>query len=500
IDEFQDTDPQQYGIFQAIYFQTENAKQSDSALLLIGDPKQAIYAFRGADIFTYMYARSEVKHHYTLGTNWRSSPGMVAAVNQVFSTIASPFLFEDIPFLPVEAAKNNQALRFEIEGQRQQAMHIWLQSGEGCGTVEYQQSLATQCAAQIRDWLTAGQQGKALLYSNKNQPKPVEASDITILVRSRAEAALIRDALSALAIPSVYLSNRDNVFETPEARDLLWLLQAVLAPEQERLLRSALATSLMGLNSQQINHFNQDERLWDALVDEFDGYRQRWQKQGVLPMLREIMVSRNLAENLLASEGGERRLTDVLHIGELLQEASLTLDSEPALLRWLAQQIDNPAVQSENQQLRLESDRHLVQVVTIHKSKGLEFPIVWLPFIGSYRLQKQPLYHDRDNFKAVLDLNYNDDAVKLAEEERLAEDLRLLYVALTRSIYHCSLGLAPLFLGGRKKQGETDVHNSAIGYLLQKGEPGDAALLLECLQRLQNDDIVGTPGSSEDTS
>ena len=506
IDEFQDTDPQQYGIFQAIYVQTESAKQSDSALLLIGDPKQAIYAFRGADIFTYMYARSEVKHHYTLGTNWRSSPGMVAAVNRVFSAIESPFLFEDIPFLPVEAAKNNQALRFEIEGQRQQAMHIWLQSGEGCGTVEYQQSLATQCAAQIRDWLMAGQQGKALLYTNKKDKdgreiaKPVEASDITILVRSRAEAALIRDALSALAIPSVYLSNRDNVFETPEARDLLWLLQAVLAPEQERLLRSALATSLMGLNSQQINHFNQDERLWDALVDEFDGYRQRWQKQGVLPMLREIMVSRNLAENLLASEGGERRLTDVLHIGELLQEASLTLDSGPALLRWLAQQIDNPAVQSENQQLRLESDRHLVQVVTIHKSKGLEFPIVWLPFIGSYRQQKQPLYHDRDNFKAVLDLNYNDDAVKLAEEERLAEDLRLLYVALTRSVYHCSLGLAPLFLGGRKKQGETDVHNSAIGYLLQKGEPGDAALLLECLQRLQNDDIVVTPVSREDTS
>lgn len=121
------------------------------------------------------------------------------------------------------------------------------------------------------------------------------------------------------------------------------------------------------------------------------------------------------------------------------------MDSEPALLRWLAQQIDSPEVQSENQQLRLESDRHLVQVVTIHKSKGLEFPIVWLPFIGSYRLQKQPLYHDRDSFNAVLDLNYSDDAVKLAEEERLAEDLRLLYVALTRSVYHCSLGLAPLF-------------------------------------------------------
>ena len=506
IDEFQDTDPQQYGIFQAIYLQPQSDKQSDSALLLIGDPKQAIYAFRGADIFTYMYARSEVKHHYTLGTNWRSSPGMVSAVNQVFSAVESPFLFADIPFLPVSAAKKNQALRFEIAGDIQKAMHIWLQPGEGCGTVEYQQSLAAQCAAQIRDWLTAGQQGKALLYTDKKDSlgreiaKPVEASDITILVRSRAEAALVRDALSALAIPSVYLSNRDNVFQTPEARDLLWLLQAVLAPEQERLLRSALATSLMGLNSQQLNELNQDERLWDALVDEFDTYRQQWQKQGVLPMLREIMGRRHLAENLLASEGGERRLTDVLHIGELLQEASLTLDSEPALLRWLAQQIDSPEVQSENQQLRLESDRHLVQVVTIHKSKGLEFPIVWLPFIGSYRLQKQPLYHDRDSFNAVLDLNYSDDAVKLAEEERLAEDLRLLYVALTRSVYHCSLGLAPLFLGGRKKQGETDVHNSAIGHLLQKGEPGDAAMLLACLERLQNDDILVTTVEAQDGS
>lgn len=289
-------------------------------------------------------------------------------------------------------------------------------------------------------------------------------------MRSRAEAALIRDALSALAIPSVYLSNRDNVFETPEARDLLWLLQAVLAPEQERLLRSALATSLMGLNSQQINHFNQDERLWDALVDEFDGYRQRWQKQGVLPMLREIMVSRNLAENLLASEGGERRLTDVLHIGELLQEASLTLDSEPALLRWLAQQIDNPAVQSENQQLRLESDRHLVQVVTIHKSKGLEFPIVWLPFIGSYRLQNSRCITTEITSKRC--------SILIITMMRLSWRKKSAW----RKTCVCSMSRSPvLFItvvsGWRlcfrwsKKQGETDVHNSAIGYLLQKGSP-----------------------------
>lgn len=174
--------------------------------------------------------------------------------------------------------------------------------------------MARQCAAQIRDWLTAGQQGQAKLLTTKG-PKSVQASDITILVRSRAEAALIRDALSALAIPSVYLSNRDSVFDTTEAKDLLWLLQAVLAPEQERALRSAMATGILGLDARMLDALNHDERAWDALVDEFDHYRQHWQRRGVLPMLREMMARSHLAENLLATPGGERRLTDLLHLG-----------------------------------------------------------------------------------------------------------------------------------------------------------------------------------------
>ncbi|PVF11363.1 exodeoxyribonuclease V subunit beta, partial [Yersinia pestis] len=144
---------------------------------------------------------------------------------------------------------------------------------------------------------------------------------------------------------------------------LLWLLQAVLAPEQERALRSAMATGILGLDARMLDALNHDERAWDALVDEFDHYRQHWQRRGVLPMLREMMARRHLAENLLATPGGERRLTDLLHLGELLQEAASQLDSEHALIRWLAQQIAQPNPQSDSQQLRLESDRHLVRVV-----------------------------------------------------------------------------------------------------------------------------------------
>ncbi|CNH50892.1 exodeoxyribonuclease V subunit beta [Yersinia pekkanenii] len=478
IDEFQDTDPQQYRIFHALY-----GGQGECGLLLIGDPKQAIYAFRGADIFTYIRARSEVSAHYTLETNWRSSFPMVQSVNRLFNLVEVPFLFEQIPFINVAAAEKNSCLSFEINGKKQPAISFWLQPGDGVGVSEYQQLMARQCAAQIRDWLTAGQNGLAQLVTATGS-RPVQASDITILVRSRAEAALVRDALSALAIPSVYLSNRDSVFDTAEAKDLLWLLQAVLAPEQERALRSAMATGMLGLDAKMLDELNHDERAWDVLVDEFDGYRQHWQRRGVLPMLREIMAHRHLAENLLATPGGERRLTDVLHLGELLQEAASQLDSEHALIRWLAQQIAQPNHQSDNQQLRLESDRHLVQVITIHKSKGLEYPLVWLPFVGNFRQQQDVLYHDRHSFEALLDLNADEESQALAEEERLAEDLRLLYVALTRAVYHCSIGIAPLIKGGRKKQGESDMHHSALGYLVQQGHAGDAQYLADKLAEL----------------
>lgn len=484
IDEFQDTDPQQYRIFQTLY-----VGQPECGLLLIGDPKQAIYAFRGADIFTYMRARSEVSAHYTLETNWRSSPAMVGSVNRLFTRQENPFIFSQIPFINVAAAAKNHGLGFVLDARLQPAMQFWLQQGEGVGVSDYQQTMARLCAAQIRDWLSAGQAGRAWLV-NSNVCRAVQASDITILVRSRAEAALVRDALSQLAIPSVYLSNRDSVFDTPEAKDLLWLLQAVLAPEQERTLRSAMATGLLGLDAPALDALNRDERAWDALVNEFDRYRTHWLARGVLPMLREVMKQRHLAENLLASPGGERRLTDVLHLGELLQEAAAQLDSEHALVRWLAQQIAQPNRQSDNQQLRLESDRHLVQVITIHKSKGLEYPLVWLPFVGNFRLQQQVLYHDRSNFQALLDLNADEDSKKWAEEERLAEDLRLLYVALTRSVYHCSIGIAPLIHGNRKKQGETDLHHSALGYLVQAGNAGDAVYLQTCLQQLAGDGIA----------
>ena len=481
IDEFQDTDPQQYRIFRRIW-----RRQPETALLLIGDPKQAIYAFRGADIFTYMKARGDVAAHYTLDTNWRSSPGMVGSVNRLFSLSDNPFMFHEIPFLPVKAAAKNKGLRFTVDAADVPAMNVWLMPGDTVGSGDYQTFMAQLCATQIRDWLSAGQRGRALLWRGETS-RPVQASDITVLVRNRLEAAQVREALQALGIPSVYLSNRDSVFETLEAQELLWLLQAVLSPERENTLRSALATSMFGLTALDIENLNQDEQAWDALVEEFSEYRQIWRQRGVMPMLRALMTARHIAENLLATRGGERRLTDILHISELLQEAASQLESEHALVRWLAQHIAEPDSNAASQQMRLESDKHLVQIVTIHKSKGLEYPLVWLPFIARFRKQDQAFYHDRETFAAVLDLGQDEASLELAEAERLAEDLRLLYVALTRAVWHCSLGVAPL---SSRKSGNSDFHLSALGRLLQAGEAMDAAGLAARLADFCHGDIA----------
>lgn len=490
IDEFQDTDPKQYRIFHHIY-----ANQEHCGLLLIGDPKQAIYSFRGADIFTYILACSKINARYTLLTNWRSSHQMVRSVNTLFNKVNLPFLFKQIPFIDVVAAKKNSILAFEIDKKIQPALHFWLQEGEKVNITEYQQLMAQKCAAQIRDWLTEGQNGRAKLITLQGS-RPVKASDITILVRNRTEAMVVRKALNTLEIPSIYLSSHESVFDSQEAKDLFWLLKAVLTPEKECTLRCAMATRLIGVDLKILDKLNNNEQFWDELIDEFHSYQQTWKQHGILPMLREIIARRKLAENLLASPGGERRLTDLLHLGELLQTASLAqLNNEHSLVRWIAQKIAHTEQQDEHQQLRLESSNiSLVKVVTIHKSKGLAYPLVWLPFIVNFRKQYEIYYHDRKNFTPILDFHPKKESKKLANQECLAEDLRILYVALTRSVYHCSIGIAPLTKGNRK-QGSSDLHKTAIGYLLQGGDPGDANFLKKKLVSL-----VSKNNKSEDIS
>ncbi|MGP1932819.1 MAG: exodeoxyribonuclease V subunit beta [Arsenophonus sp. ET-YP4-MAG3] len=489
IDEFQDTDPQQYRIFQRIY-----QGYNYCTLLFIGDPKQAIYAFRGADIFTYLKAKNQIKLHYTINTNWRSSSSMVAAVNQLFSLTEKPFLFEQIPFNKVNSISSNQNLGFIHKTKKLSALNFCYLNKETFSVLDYQEMISYHYASQICDWLKESENGTTLLYRN-NIKKPITAADIMILVRNRSEAIILRKSLSKFNISSVFLSNQESVFSTDEAHDLLYLLQAILSPENENTLRCALVTRLIGLNAEEIEQLNQDENKFAVRVEEFINYLLIWKKYGIFHTLRTIMINYRIAENLVMNNiDGQSRLMNFIHLNELLQETELQLHNKQALVRWLGRQINQVNPLLENQQIRLKSDKNLIHISTIHKSKGLEYPIVCLPFSSQFSQQKIAVFHDRKNFQKYLDLTQQKESIRLANEERLSEDLRLLYVALTRSIYHCSISVGPLIKGHLSKQNDNiSFYQSALNYLLQKGKVSNVTILRDALYELASENISITP-------
>lgn len=453
IDEFQDTDPLQYAIFNQVY------PAAPSALLMIGDPKQSIYAFRGADIFTYMQARKQVSAHYTLDTNWRSSSAMVSAANALFSYIPSAFIYDqDIPFYPAKASAKADSTAFNCQGKAQPALSFWM-AGESLSVADYLQRYAAGCAQHIDLVLNSGQYHIG--------ERSVFPADIAVLVRDRKEAKEIQQALRSFRIDSVFLSSRESVFTTVEARELLYILQAIAEPTDERLMRTALATGVFHLDMSELDTLCQSELEWEALVIEFQQYREHWQRLGVLPMLHNLLATRGLSARILASEEGERRLTDLLHLGELLQQASQEVEGIMGALRWLAEHLASPNQNADEQQLHLESDRSRVTIITTHKSKGLEYEIVYLPFICRYRDSSSSFFHDDDG-RSVLSLAPDDEIKARVEKERLAEDLRLLYVAVTRAVHACYLGVCDIRYRN-SKQGKTA--NSALGYLLMGKEP-----------------------------
>lgn len=481
IDEFQDTDPVQYRIFESIYRIEDN--NPECGLFLIGDPKQAIYAFRGADIHTYLRARQATTGRlHTLGTNFRSSHGMVKAVNHVFERAEvrdlgrGAFLFREpngdnpVPFMPVESQGRKEVL--QINGQTVPALNVWhLPAEQPLSGAVYRQQLAASCASEITALLNGGQQGQVGFVRDGQDLQGLRPADIAILVRDGKEAQAVRAELSARGVRSVYLSDKDSVFAAQEARDLLTWLKACAEPDAERPLRAALASITLNLSLAELEQLNRDELAWESRVMQFRGYRELWRKQGVLPMLRRLLHDFHLPQALIARNDGERVLTNLLHLSELLQQAAAELDGEQALIRHLSEHLALSGQAGEEQILRLESDEQLVKVVTIHKSKGLEYPLVFLPFICSAKPvdgSRLPLhYHDAEGHARVT-LKPTAELIALADNERLAEDLRLLYVALTRAQHACWLGVTDLKRGNNNG---SVLHLSALGYLLGGGAP-----------------------------
>ncbi|NDY95818.1 exodeoxyribonuclease V subunit beta [Wenzhouxiangella limi] len=505
IDEFQDTDPVQYRIFERLYQPERDDPRH--GLFMIGDPKQSIYAFRGADIYTYLRARSATasEDHFTLPKNHRSTRPMVEAVNALFAAGDANkhgvFGFrrgddDPVPFLPV--ASRDRGDRLLIDGQERAPLTFWHQPPEGDGKAlaktAHRPRLAETTAARIARLLdqARGDRSTTGFRSEDATWQPLRPADIAILVNDRHDAALMQRALRQCGVDCVYLSERDSVFDQPEAVDMLAILEAAAQPLDDQRVRNALATASLARSLEELDGVGRDEQQLESEIGLFVRLGRIWRQQGVLAMVRHLLVEKSIPARLLASRrGGERSLTNLLHLAELLQAESDQQEGEQGLIQWFQVQIAREhRSDNDSQVIRLESDADLVRIVTVHKSKGLEFPLVFIPFASCYKTPGSPPffeYHDAAGDR-IAELDTSDAAAKAAGEwEALQERVRLFYVAVTRASHACWVGVAEISGCG----------DAAPNYLLAK--PGLSAGLEQLanasprIARVEVDDQVVGP-------
>ncbi|MCS4235872.1 exodeoxyribonuclease V subunit beta [Stenotrophomonas sp. BIGb0135] len=438
VDEFQDTDDRQWGIFQRVFGDSPETRAAGlaPALFLIGDPKQAIYGFRGGDIHTYLKAKHQADAAPPLDRNFRSRPAVLQAIQALYANAgADAFLEADIGFEPVQPGSTRVDADFLRDGVPAPGLTVRVLHNPDGGALKADPSRAQAgdaCVAAIHQLLSEARQGRTLLRG-----QPVQPGDIAVLVRSHREATRIQQALSAVGIPAV-AAGKQSLYATAEAHDLRLLLLALLQPADEGRLRAALSTVLLGEDAAAIDAMEREGDAQRSFQIRLLLWRERWQRGGPFAVIADLCAEH--AERLLGLLDGERRLTNYLQLGELLQQAAAQTLGMHGLLDWLQVQMAHADQDDEQQLLRLESDARRVQIITLHKSKGLEYPLVFLPFVGIggqgpntdahctvYAHGRRELHWKMDKDPAW------DEASTRNTQEQQAEDARLLYVGLTRA-------------------------------------------------------------------
>ena len=443
VDEFQDTDPVQWEILERAF--------GRSTLVLIGDPKQAIYSFRGADVYAYLAAAQSATQKATLDTNWRSDQKLIDAYDALFADVQLGH--PGITYHPVHAAQGNirtglvnapscLPLRIRILDRRKVGL-----TNRGCAKApEAQRRIARDLASDVTSLLSSEASVSASRGNTDGELVPIGPGDIAVLVRTNRQAGCVRDALHESGVPAV-VAGGGSVFESAAATDWLRLLTAIDKPTSRRLASAAALTHFVGWNAARVASAGDDD--WEELHWRLARWSSILRGRGVAPLL-EYVSSAGLPARVLSLPSGERLMTDLLHIGRLLHAAAVEQNlGSAALTGWLKRRIAEAGEDrdDEDRSLRLESDAEAVQVLTIHRSKGLEFPVVYCPFLwhGWEPKVPVPVFHDPDNDDA-LTVDVGGERVgfthhqRLHQQEQRGEDLRLLYVALTRAATRPSFG------------------------------------------------------------
>jgi exodeoxyribonuclease V beta subunit len=455
IDEFQDTDPLQFAIFRKLFLEGKAAGKKRS-VFFVGDPKQAIYRFRSADLNTYLAARRLIGNTKRLPVNYRSTPRLVQAVNAFFTTgsVLSPFLRSDMTFSPVDSVPTRTGLyRLSESGWSEvPPLEIWqtVRPFENAG--DRHEASRRALANDIARVLAEGREGRLCLKAEEGEDaiaemktvaggeektlrlRPVEARDIAVLVRNHSDAEDLMPALQALGIRARAVS-RDDVFKTEEAAEILLMLRAMNRPGDERLVRAARITRIVGDTETTLENDTEERRTQMRAL--FENARARWARSGAAAGFAGIFEECRTTERLLPEAGGEQRLTNYAHVIELLHAEGRSFATPAGLLARFEKAIAEAGETPEERIVRLASDANLVSVVTIHSSKGLQYPIVYLPFcekLGSGKTKKSLVFRTVENGVPELLLSLEpQDPPKSFAKENAQEATRLAYVAMTRA-------------------------------------------------------------------
>lgn len=486
IDEFQDTDPVQFALFHRLF--AEGAPRH--RLCLVGDPKQAIYSFRGADVFAYLDAAGVVSRRFTLSANHRSETRLVGAVNAVFGRPgANPFALPAIGFEPVEARGRADRSPFEESGMRTPPFRIeWWEPGPG-ETVKAAQAavVADRVADRIARMLRDPRTGFALPGGGFARLRP---RDVAVLVVRHGEAVLVERALRERGVATVR-QTQERIFGTPEAGQLRLWMRALVGGATERELRAAAASTPVGWTARELEEAGRHPARWSRLVASFTEHGERWERLGFLAAWEAFVSGSDLRDRILPLPDGERRFTNLTQLAEILQRAATEDRLGPqALLDWFERRlVDGDGASDDEHLLRLDRDDDAVRLVTIHASKGLEYPVVFCPFLwesnATRRKSGAPVaFHDPDDGRRLhVDVSGEGEAYERAKEiadgEGVAERLRLIYVALTRARNRCHVvwGAVPRRNGGSER--------SPLGWLLHPPADAERIPLREVAERLK---------------
>ncbi|HVE45389.1 MAG TPA: UvrD-helicase domain-containing protein [Acidimicrobiales bacterium] len=458
VDEFQDTDPVQWEILRRAF------AGGASTLVLIGDPKQAIYAFRGADVYAYLQAAREAGSRATLAVNWRSDQALIDAYDALFG--GARLGHDEISYRRVRAAPLNQEPR--LVGAPGAALRVRIvhraSSGVALTPKGYlkvkaaREHVADDLAGDVVRLLASGAHLRRRAEREAGvagEPRaagpagaaeeaavPVRPGHVAVLVPRHRDAALVRDALQAVGVPAV-INGAGSVFATPMATEWLRFLEALERPTAAYPAHAAALTVFLGWRAERVATAADEE--WESLHSRLHRWAGVLRRRGVASLLQTVTHAEGLPARMLARTGGERELTDLRHVGQLLHaEATAEQLGVTALTGWLRQRIAGAATDgdAEDRARRLESDAEAVQVLTIHRSKGLEFPVVYCPYLwdpGWNDPREPPMYHDPGaGDRRTLDVG-GPDAPRFLDHlwrhatERRGEELRLVYVALTRA-------------------------------------------------------------------